>query len=136
MKSSPWGDHHFSVFFIARSQRVRPLAGPMINSATKQSSPPCRRLDCFASLAMTTTFNSRFACELTHEEFADQRWLDIGHDRRAADRFEQNEGKLAALDLLVLRHQPHQRVRADFFLGETGDVLQMGRQANRGKMLP
>jgi hypothetical protein len=33
---------------IARSQRVRPLAGPMINSATKQSSLLLLLLDCFA----------------------------------------------------------------------------------------
>jgi hypothetical protein len=33
---------------IARSQRVRPLAGPMINSATKQSSLCSVALDCFA----------------------------------------------------------------------------------------
>src|SRR3954471_20912365 len=39
------------LFVIARSQRVRPLAGPMINSATKQSSTAA--LDCFAALATT-----------------------------------------------------------------------------------
>src|SRR5262249_27554506 len=42
---------------IARSQRVRPLwAGPMINSATKQSRMVSaeKGLDCFASLAMTS----------------------------------------------------------------------------------
>ena len=39
---------------IAKSQRVRPLAGPMINSATKQSILSLRgEMDCFASLAMT-----------------------------------------------------------------------------------
>jgi hypothetical protein len=39
---------------IARSQRVRPSAGPMINSATKQSILSfCSGMDCFAALAMT-----------------------------------------------------------------------------------
>jgi len=43
---------HAEVFsVIARSHRVPPLAGPMLNSATKQSSLVA--LDCFASLAMT-----------------------------------------------------------------------------------
>ena len=42
-------------FVIARSQRVRPeVAGPMTGSATKQSRALwLKRLDCFASLAMT-----------------------------------------------------------------------------------
>src|SRR5512142_880383 len=38
---------------IARSQRVRPEAGPTTGSATKQSSSFLAALDCFASLAMT-----------------------------------------------------------------------------------
>ena len=61
--------------------------------------------------------------------------LDIVCDHRAADRLQQDEGQLAALDLLVLRHQRHQRVGIrQPFLGEAGDILQMGRQADRGKM--
>jgi hypothetical protein len=36
---------------IARSQRVRPLAGPMINSAMKQSSSCLGLLDCFVASA-------------------------------------------------------------------------------------
>jgi hypothetical protein len=37
---------------IARSQRVRPSAGPMINSATKQSILPLRgKMDCFVARA-------------------------------------------------------------------------------------
>src|SRR5581483_1674623 len=37
----------------ARSHRVRPMAGPMTGSATKQSRVSRAVLDCFASLAMT-----------------------------------------------------------------------------------
>src|SRR5207247_7709009 len=33
---------------IAKSQRVPPSAGPMINSATKQSILPCGTMECFA----------------------------------------------------------------------------------------
>ncbi len=53
-----------------------------------------------------------------------------------ADRSHQDEGELAALHLLVLRHQRHQRVGVrEPFLREAGDVLQPGRQADLGEML-
>src|SRR6267143_5016240 len=42
--------------FLPRSKRVRPSAGPMINSATKQSILLyCCAMDCIASLAMTVS---------------------------------------------------------------------------------
>jgi hypothetical protein len=47
--------HDDGAAVIARSQRVRPSAGPMINSATKQSTL-FRGMDCFASLAMTEEY--------------------------------------------------------------------------------
>src|SRR5436309_327343 len=56
------------------------------------------------------------AGKLAREEIPNQRRLDIGHDHRLPDRFQQNEGEPPALDLLVLRHQLQQRIGADFFL--------------------
>lgn len=40
------------------------------------------------------------------------------------------------LTFLFLRHQRQQRVGiGEPFLGKSGDILQMGRQADRGKMM-
>src|ERR1700712_2948191 len=71
------------------------------------------------------------------EEITHQRRLDIVGNHRAADCLEQDEGEPAALDLLVLRHQRQQRVGVRKpFLGKSRDVLQTGRQAHLGKMMP
>src|SRR5882724_5373816 len=71
------------------------------------------------------------------QKIANHRRFDVGSDHGAADRREQDEGEPSALDLLVLRHQRHQRVGiAKPFLGKSGDVLQMGRQTDLGKMTP
>ena len=69
------------------------------------------------------------------QEIANQRRFDVVGDHGAADRLQQDEGEPAALDLLVLRHQRHQRVGiGEPFLGKAGDILQTGRQADCGKV--
>src|SRR5438105_12130362 len=57
--------------------------------------------------SMTCLF---FPRQLFFQKIANQRRLDVGRNHGAADRLEQDEGKLAVLDLLVLRHQRHQRI--------------------------
>src|ERR1700722_14594442 len=71
------------------------------------------------------------------QKIADQRRLDVRGNHGTADRLQQDEGEPAALALLVLRHKRHQRVGvAKPFLGKSGDVLQMGRQPDFGKVTP
>ena len=68
-------------------------------------------------------------------KLANQSRLDVVCDHRAADRLQQDERQPAALDLLVLRHQRHQRVGIrQPFLRKARDVLQMGRQADGSKV--
>src|SRR4051794_28230845 len=77
-----------------------------------------------------------FARQLPFEKIANQCGFDIWRDHGAAYGLEQDESQLAALDLLVLRHQRQQRVGAgQAFLRKAGDVLQPRRQADRGKMM-
>src|SRR6185369_12799803 len=69
------------------------------------------------------------------EKIAHHRWLDIRNNHGTADRLEQDEGEPATSDLLVLRHQRHQRVGiGKAFLRKSGDILQMGGQTYSGKM--
>src|SRR6476659_4949274 len=49
-----------------------------------------------------------FSRQLALKKTVNQRRLDVIGNYGAADRLQQNEGELAALDLLVLRHQGHQ----------------------------
>src|SRR6266851_397588 len=79
---------------------------------------------------------SGFARQPGAQKIANQRRLDIGSNHGATDRLQQNKGELAALDLLVLRHQRQQRVGiAESLLGKSRDVLQMGRQTHFGKVM-
>src|ERR1700712_256998 len=56
---------------------------------------------------------SGFLRQLGLEKIANQRRLNVRSNHRPADRLEQDEGEPAALDLLVLRHQRHQRIGID-----------------------
>ena len=73
--------------------------------------------------------------QLGFQKIANQRRLHVRSNHGTADRLEQDEGEPAALDLLVLSHQRHQRVGVgEPFLGKSGDILHMGRQTDFGKM--
>jgi len=77
-----------------------------------------------------------FARQLGFQKITNQRRLDVGRYHGAADGLQQDEGELAALDLLVLRHQRHQRIGIrQPFLGKSRDILQMGWQTDLGKVM-
>src|SRR5450631_4494475 len=87
------------------------------------------------SQSMCVIFTSSTSCQFGLQKIAYQRRLDVGSDHGATDRFKQDESEPAALDLLVLRHQRHQRVGVgEPLLGKSRDILQMGRQADLGKV--
>src|SRR4029078_7539116 len=73
--------------------------------------------------------------ELLFQEIAHRRGLDVPGDDGAPHRLQQDEGELAARDLLVLRHQRHQRIGVGKpFLREARDILQARRQAGLDKV--
>src|SRR5579871_977170 len=75
------------------------------------------------------------SAQLALQEGVDGRRLDVRRDHGLTQRLQQNERQAPAPDLLVLRHQRHQRIRVtDAFLRESGDILQSGRQADGCKM--
>src|SRR5215218_5072080 len=66
--------------------------------------------------------------QLGFQKIANQRRLDVVGNHGASDCLKQDEGEPAALDLLVLAHQRHQRVGIrKALLGKSCDILQMGR---------
>src|SRR3974390_714139 len=78
----------------------------------------------------------RSAFQPSLEKIPNNRRFDARSDHGASDRLEQDEGEMSAFDLLVLSHQRHQRVGiGQTFLSESANILQMGRQADRGKMV-
>jgi hypothetical protein len=64
------------------------------------------------------------------QESAHLRGIDIARDERLTDAAHQNEGELAALHLLVLSDQVHQRVR---IVAQRRHIAEPGRQSNRRK---
>src|ERR1700760_1601608 len=104
-----------------------------------QSMTPMSLCICTADVplpVLNTADQSAAAREPDLQEIADLRRIDIFGDHGAADRFHQNKSQLAALDLLVLRHQRQQPISVTKpFLGKTCNVLQMRRQADTAKMV-
>src|SRR5438552_2343338 len=71
-------------------------------------------------------FSGSYAvCQLPRQKISHRRGLHVRRDCGAADRLQQDEGELAAPDLLVLRHQRHQGIGVrQPFLREACDILQ------------